>query len=216
MSYIQIQKGGPKNKSARYVYLAWNEWDSDRRRSVQHRFYVGRLVEDGRVLVNKKFSGDRTVFVTVDELQAKAKDRQVFEAWLRGTASGPALTGGVARVDLVGDGWAVRQLADACGLTLLLREVFGDEDSAAWLGLAAHQLVTGHALYRAEAWLSQREFPKAWKGPLVTESAVHGFVARLGADGGRRETFLERWVARHKGTGALVQDITSLAPRQNV
>jgi len=211
MSYMQIQKGGLNNKSARYVYLAWNDWDADRRRSVQHRFYVGRIVEDGRVLVNKKFSGDRTVFVTVAELQAKAKERSVFETWLRGTAAGPTLTGGVARVDIVGDGWVVRHLADACGLSLLLREVFGEEESAAWLGLAAHQLVTGHALYRAEAWLAQRELPQAWKSPLVAESTVHGFVARLGADVGRRESFLERWVARHKGPGALLHDITSIS-----
>jgi len=211
MSYIQIQKGGMNNKDARYVYLAWNEWDSDRQRSVQHRFYVGRMIEDGRVLVNKKFSGDRTVFVTVDDLHSKAKDRPSFEAWLRGTASGPALTGGVARVDIVGDGWVVRHLADDSGLSRLLREVFGETDADAWLGLAAHQMVTGHALYRAEAWLSQREFPKAWKGPLVSESFVHGFVARLGLEVGRRETFLERWVDQHKGTGALVHDITSLS-----
>lgn len=211
MSYIQIQRGGPSNQDARYVYLAWNEWDSDRRRSVQHRFYVGRLVEDGRVLVNKKFSGDQIIFVTLDDLHAHAKDRQAFEIWLRGTACGPAFTGGVARVAIVGDVWVVRHLADASGLSLLLREVFGEEEAEAWLGLAAHQMVTGHALYRAEAWLSQREFPKAWKGPLVSESAVHGFVARVGSDVGRREAFLERWVARHKGTGALLHDITSVS-----
>ncbi len=42
-------------------------------------------------------------------------------------------------------------------------------------------------MYRAKTWLSQREVLEAWKGPLASESAVHGFVARASADAGRRE-----------------------------
>jgi len=58
MSYIQIQKGARTGKQhAKYVHLAWNEWDSDKRQSVQRRFYVGRIGDDGKVVVNKKFSG---------------------------------------------------------------------------------------------------------------------------------------------------------------
>ena len=58
MSYIQVQKGGRANrKRAKYVHLAWNEWDANRRRSVQRRFYVGRIAEGGEVIVNKRFSG---------------------------------------------------------------------------------------------------------------------------------------------------------------
>jgi len=41
MSYVQIQPGGKSNaKGAKYVNLAWNEWDPKRKRSVQRRFYV--------------------------------------------------------------------------------------------------------------------------------------------------------------------------------
>jgi len=40
---------------------------------------------------------------------------------------------------------------------------------------------------------------------------VHGFVARVGADVGRREEFLERWVGRHKRGAAVVFDTTSVS-----
>src|SRR3990172_9992237 len=101
MSYIQIQKGGKGTENGtKYVYLAWNEWDSRRRTSVQHRFYVGRIGEDGTVIVNKKFSGGGDVRVTEDDVRRRATDRASFEAWLRETAAGPALSGGVARVDI--------------------------------------------------------------------------------------------------------------------
>ena len=40
---------------------------------------------------------------------------------------------------------------------------------------------------------------------------MHGFVARVGADVGRREEFLERWVGRHKGAAAVVYDTTSVS-----
>ena len=212
MSYIQIQKGGKTSKKrAKYVHLAWNEWDAHKRQSVQRRFYVGRIGDDGSVVINKKFSGGAGVCVTEEELRAHATDRNSFEAWLRETASGPTLSGGVARVDIVGDGWAARHLASESGLTSLLDEVFGPVDGGALAGLAAHQLVTAHALYRAGSWLSQREIPAAWKGAQVSESVVHGFIARIGEDTGRRERFLERWAGLHKGGKAILHDITSVS-----
>lgn len=212
MSYIQIQKGGKCGKDgAKYVYLAWNEWDPSRQRSVQRRFYVGRIGEDGKVVVNKKFTGGTPVSVTENELRIHATNRASFESWLRETAAGPALTGGVARVDIVGDMWVTQQLANAVGLSAMMIDIFGPEDGGALLGLAAHQLVTGHALYRAGTWLSEREAPAPWKSVLVSESAVHGFVARIGNDVGRRELFLERWASGHKSTGALLHDITSVS-----
>jgi len=212
MSYIQIQKGARTGKQhAKYVHLAWNEWDSDKRQSVQRRFYVGRIGDDGKVVVNKKFSGGYGVCVTEEELRAHATDRNTFEAWLREAASGPTLSGGVARVDIVGDAWMARHLASESGLADLLDSIFGPVDGGALAGLAAHQLVTAHALYRAGTWLSQREIPAAWKGAQVSESAVHGFVARIGEDIGRRERFLEQWAGRHKGGRTVLHDITSVS-----
>lgn len=213
MSYVQIQPGGKSNaKGAKYVNLAWNEWDPSRKRSVQRRFYVGRITPDGEdVLLNKRFTGGGQMRVPLGDVRAHAGKRAGFEAWLRELAGGPATAEGVARVDIAGDAWLVRHLAGASGLEDELTRVFGASDGGALAGLAAHQFATGHALYRAEAWLSQREFPEAWKGPLVSESAVHGFVARVGADVARREEFLERWVGRHKGGAALVFDTTSVS-----
>ena len=212
MSYIQVQEGGKANtKRAKYVHLAWNEWDARRRRSVQRRFYVGRIAEDGAVVVNKRFSGGGDMRLTMQELRAHAVDRATFEAWLRDSTGGVAAPGGVARVDIAGDAWLILHLAGASELSAILAEVFGPAEGGALAGLAAHQFATGHALYRAESWLSQREFPEAWRGPLVSESSVHSFVARIGADTGRREAFLERWAGRHKSGAAVLYDATSVS-----
>ena len=213
MSYVQVQPGGKSNaKGAKYVNLAWNEWDPKRKRSVQRRFYVGRIAPDGEgVLVNKRFTGGGDVRVPLEDLRARAAERAGFEAWLRTLAGGAAAPEGVARVDIAGDAWLVRHLAEASGLAGTLVQVFGPVEGGALAGLAAHQFATGHALYRAEAWLSQREFPEAWKGPLASESSVHGFVARVGGDVARREEFLEAWVRRHKGSSAVVYDTTSVS-----
>jgi hypothetical protein len=212
MSYIQIQNAtNGAGKVTKYVYLAWNEWDSRQQRSVQHRFYVGRIGLDQKVILNKKFSGDREVCVTQEQLQTHAAQRHSFEAWLRETAAGPSLCGGVARVDIVGDSWLAQHLADESGMAAILVEVFGAAEGGALLGLAAHQLVTGHALYRAGSWLSEREMPNTWKSTLVSESSVHGFVAKIGSDIARRESFLDHWNARHKSRGAILHDMTSVS-----
>ena len=212
MSYIQVQKGGRANrKRAKYVHLAWNEWDANRRRSVQRRFYVGRIAEGGEVIFNKRFSGGGDVRVTLEELRKRAANQATFEAWLRDAAGGVTAPGGVARVDIAGDAWLIRQLAGVSGLSEVLVEIFGPVDGGALSGLAAHQFATGHALCRAEAWLSQREWPESWQGALVSESSVHGFVTRIGADTARREAFLERWAGRHKTGGAVLYDATSVS-----
>jgi hypothetical protein len=213
MSYVQIQPGGKSNaKGAKYVNLAWNEWDPKRKRSVQRRFYVGRIASGGEdVLINKRFTGGGDVRVSLGDLRAHAAERASFEVWLRTLAGGVAAPDGVARVDIVGDAWMIRHLVEASALGDILVRVFGPVDGGALVGLAAHQFATGHALYRAEAWLSQREFPESWRGALASESAVHGFVARIGADVARREAFQEQWVQRHKGCAAAVFDTTSVS-----
>ena len=211
MSYIQIQKATIGQKEdAQYVYLAWNEWSSDKRRSVQRRFYIGRIGDDGKVMLNKKFAGDNDVRVTLDELRTHASYRHTFEVWLRGIAQ-PGGANSMARVEIVGDCWAVKHLAVETGLTGLLSEIFGASEGGALTALAAHQLVTGHALYRAESWLSQRETPGSWKGGMTSESSVHGFVAQIGEDVGRREMFIERWAQSHQNSRAVLHDITSVS-----
>jgi hypothetical protein len=212
MSYVQVQDGGEANKKgAKYVHFAWNEWDAKRRRSVQRRFYVGRIADDGDVIVNKRFSGGGDVRVTMKELRDRAQERSSFEVWLRSVGGEIGGTGGVARVEIAGDAWMIRHFAEASGLAAILTEVFGEVDGGALCGLAAHQFATGHALYRAECWLTQREVPASWRSPLVGESSVHGFVARVGADTARREAFLEHWVERHKSSHAVLHDTTSVS-----
>lgn len=212
MSYVQIQKGRlTRRKPARYAHLAWNEWDPRRKRSVQRRFYLGRVSPDGRLILNKRFCGGGEVSVAMEEVRRHARDRTTFEAWLRTVAGGPLVPESVARVDMVGDAWLIRHLAASSGLAARLAEVFGPAEGGALCGLAAHQMVTGHPLYRAECWLSQRELPEAWRGREVSTAHVHGFVARVGADAARREAFLEHWVQQHRPHRALLCDTTSVS-----
>ena len=212
MSYVQIQDGGKANKKQRkYVHFAWNEWDAKKGRSVQRRFYVGRIADDGDMIVNKRFSGGGDVRVTMKEVRDHAKERATFEVWLRSVGGGIGGSGGVARVDIVGDAWMIRHFAKESGLAAVFTEAFGEVEGGALCGLAAHQFATGHALYRAECWLTQREFPASWHNSLGGESSVHGFVARVGADTARREAFLERWIARHKNSRAVLYDTTSVS-----
>jgi hypothetical protein len=213
MSYVQIQPGGKANsKGAKYVNLAWNEWDPGRRRSVQRRGYVGRIAPGGdEVLVNKRLAGRADLRVPLSEVGEHATSRADFEAWLRTRCGADAGAEAVARVDIAGDAWLIRHLCEASGLGEALGAAFGPVDGGALAGLAAHQFATGHALYRAEAWLSQREVPPEWRGALVSESAVHGFVARVGADAARREDFLARWAGRHASGRAIVFDTTSVS-----
>jgi hypothetical protein len=167
--------------------------------------------DEQEVLLNKRFTGGEQVRVALVDLRTRATDKAGFEAWLRTLGGVAHPEDGVARVDIVGDAWLARHLAEASGLVDELVRAFGTVDGGALAGLAVHQFVTGHALYRAESWLSQRELPESWCGTLVSESAVHGFVARLGGDVARREAFLENWVHRHKGDGAMVYDTTSVS-----
>ena len=213
MSYIQIQPGGKANaKGAKYVNLAWNEWDRERKRSSQKRLYVGRLTPCGReVILNKRFSGDREIRLALEEFESRADDKEAFEQWLYTLTLSGKEADPVVRVEICGDAWLVLHLAESSGLQGELEGLFGHRDAGALLGLAAHQFVTGHALYRAEAWLSERELPVSWKSSIVSDSNVYGFVSDMGRDIERREEFFEHWIERHKGEESLIYDTTSIS-----
>lgn len=95
-------------------------------------------------------------------------------------------------MDIVGDAWLIRPCAEASGVEGVLTEIFGEADGGALCGLAAHPFATGHALYRAECWLTQRDLPGRWRSARVADSSVHGFVARLGVDLARVRSSLRR------------------------
>jgi transposase len=213
MSYIQIQPGGKANaKGAKYVNLAWNEWDSERKRSLQRRLYVGRLTPCGReVILNKRFSGGKEMRLPLEEFESRAGDKEAFEQWLYALGLPEIEADSVVRVEICGDAWLMLNLARSSGLQEELEALFGRRDAGALLGLAAHQLITGHALYRAESWLSERELPESWKSSLVSDSNVYGFISDMGRDIARREEFFEHWIERHKGEESLIYDTTSIS-----
>lgn len=215
MSFIQLQsKGGDSKTEADYVHLAWSVWDKLKRQSRQRRFYVGKLDETGEgVVINKKFAGERNIVLPLSEMRERAKDKSEFELWLRNTCARSTGAGVdvAAKVDVVGDVHVLRALAGEIGLDSILDEVFGVETGGALLGLAMHQVATGNPLYRAAAWLEQRELPQALRGPLVSVPNVYGVVAQVGEDLDGRESFIRKWILRHKPQGTVFFDATSVS-----
>ena len=202
-----------------YVHVAHSEWDGRKKRSRQRRLYIGRLTANGKgVELTKKFSGPRKTVVKMAGIRQRLGDLEGLQAWLceqggvGGQPTDTALPAGiVARVLTVGDLHVLLALAERLGMSDILRESFGEADGTALLALALFQAGSGHAYYRAAAWLGEREMPFDVRMPLVSEEGIYGLLARTGADADAREGFLRRWIARHKGESALLYDTTSIS-----
>ena len=80
---------------------------------------------------------------------------------------------------------------------LWLRSRCEELNPKALVGLALHQVATGHALYRAQDWLEQRDIPPEMKGHLTEGGAVYGLISRIGSDYNIREHFLREWIKLH-------------------
>jgi hypothetical protein len=78
MSYIQIQKKhGGGEKALPSVHVAESHWCKARRRSVQSREYLGRLDEDGFVIVSKGYpnrTGERIPLSMIKEMIKNGED----------------------------------------------------------------------------------------------------------------------------------------------
>jgi hypothetical protein len=216
MSFLQLQPRKQKSgKEAVYVHLAWSVWDRKSQRPRQNRLYVGRLSGDRNdVIVNKKFAGEREVALPVSEVREKAGDRAEFEKWLQRKCAAPisrVAEEAIARVDTVGDGHLLHSLALDLELGQSLAEAFGDRLGGALLGLAVHQVATGHALYRASDWLAQRELPEALRCPSTASPQVYATIGEVGGNPDGREGFLRNWIERHQPGGLVFFDATSVS-----
>ena len=218
MSYLQLQpSNSPEGRRAVYAHMAWSCWDEKKHHSVQGRFYVGRVDDKGEnVIINKKFTGGEKILLPLAEVKKQAKFQDKFELWLRsrcGELAPKALgtSDKIAKVNIVGDGRALLSLAKDTGLWPTLRKIFGDAEGGALLGLGIHQVTTGHALYRAQNWLEQRDIPPEMKSHLTGPGAVYGLISRIGSDYNIREHFLREWIKLHGGNGAVLYDTTSIS-----
>jgi transposase len=218
MSYLQLQpNSSPTGRKTDYVYMAWSQWSEKKRYSVQKRFYVGRVDDKGEnVIVNKKFSGGGKILLPLADVEKQAKFQDKFELWLRSRCEelNPKILGTsdkIAKVNIVGDGKALLSLAKKTALCLTLKKIFGDSEGGALVGLALHQVATGHALYRAQDWLEQRDLPPEMKSHLTGPGAVYGLISRIGSDYNIREHFLREWIKLHGDNGTVLYDTTSIS-----
>lgn len=216
MSFLQIQKGkGKDGSSFSYVHLASSVWRKKKKSPKQERIYIGRLDKGGvEIIISKGFparSGERILF---EELKRKVSCGEDIAAWLQSPSALRSISdcGDIpAHVEIVGDAHALMATARDAGLDIVLENSFGREAGMSLLGLAFQQAVDARPIYLAWHWLTERELPTEMKGGNILASAVHGFVARIGADADGRESFFRRWI-RHLGfPEALICDSTSIS-----
>ena len=218
MSFLQWQqKNLVGDKKEKYAYMASSQWNAQKKRSEQKRFYIGRLDADGtHIVISKRFAGNEKILVSIKDVENAVKDKHGFEPWLRNTCLELSKNNArphdkISQVHVVGDCHALIALSGDIGLTETLVKIFGATEGNALLGLAMHQVATGHALYRAQDWLEQRAIPADMKSRLTGTGKVYDFMEQIGSDINRRELFLKTWIKRHGDMETVVFDTTSIS-----
>ena len=144
------------------------------------------------------------------------KDKNGFETWLRNKCLGLSNYKNtnhdkITKVNVVGDCFALMELSDEIKLTETLTKIFGETKGKALLGLAMHQVATGHALYRAQDWLEQRSIPEAMKNSFTKVGKIYNFITETGEDINSRDLFLKAWINHHGDNETVLFDATSIS-----
>ncbi len=221
MSFLQWQPKKLKNdKIEKYAYMASSQWNPNKKRSEQIRLYIGRLdVSKKNIIVGKKFAGNENILLTLKEVENAVKDKNGFETWLQNKCLGLSNYKNtnhdkITKVNVVGDCFALMELSDEIKLTETLTKIFGETKGKALLGLAMHQVATGHALYRAQDWLEQRSIPEAMKNSFTKVGKIYNFIAETGEDINSRDLFLKAWINHHGDNETVLFDTTSISNLQ--
>lgn len=218
MSFLQWQPKRLKNgKNEKYAYMAFSQWNTNKKRSEQNRLYIGRLdVDKINIIVGKKFAANEKILLPIDEVKKAVKDINGFEPWLRNkclelSKNKSTNHDKITKVNIVGDCYALMELSDEIRLTETITKIFGQTKGKALLGLAMHQVATGHALYRAQDWLEQRIVPLEMKNNLTGVGKVYSFIAQIGENINIRELFLKEWINHHGDNETVLFDTTSIS-----
>lgn len=218
MSFLQLQqKELSDGKKEKYAYMTSSKWNIHKKRSEQKRFYIGRLnTAATHVIITKTFSGNENIFLPIQDIKEAIKNNHDFKAWLENkcleiSKNNAKKNDKITTVNILGDCHVLMALSDEIGLTKTLLKIFGEEEGNALLALAMHQVVTGHALYRAQDWLEQRQLSAEMKSHLTCIGKVYHFIAQIGADIHRRELFLKSWVKLYGEADTLLFDLTSIS-----
>ncbi len=218
MSFLQLQqKNLADDKKEKYVYMAYSQWNTHKKRSEQERFYIGRLnADETHIIIGKRFAGNEKILLSIKDVKNAVKDRRGFEPWLRNkclelSKNKATKHDKITKVNVVGDCHALIALSDEIGLTDTLLKIFGATEGKALLGLAMHQVATGHALYRAQDWLEQRVIPAEMKSSVTGTGKVYNFIAQIGSNVNSRDLFLKAWIKLHGEMETLLFDTTSIS-----
>jgi hypothetical protein len=211
MSYIQIQKKhGGGEKALPSVHVAESHWCKARRRSVQSREYLGRLDEDGFVIVSKGYPNRTGERIPLSMIKEMIKNGEDVTAWLR--TGGRRFPEGaeVAGVEDVGVVRVFAELARRIGLRECLEEAFGPRTADALVSLAAFQNQKAAPLYLADSWV--RSLARSDRPALdLSSSGIRRLAGVIGSGDAGKELFHKAWIKKLGSPEALVHDTTSIS-----
>ncbi|HOZ02079.1 MAG TPA: IS1634 family transposase [Candidatus Syntrophosphaera sp.] len=215
MSYLVIQNGKDGKK---YAYQCTAQWNSEKKRSVQKRVYLGvHDPQTGELVPRRQRSsrpGQRIGMDAVKEIAKRSGDAQ--QAILEAMASGPGrskpdsvLAPSVVEVAEPGCIHLVEQIAASTGLEATLSATFGARLARQLILLAAYQITQADPIYLARPWLEKTLGKRACATLKFQEEGA--LLNQLGADPVQRMTFLKAWALQRKHPQALIYDITSVS-----
>jgi hypothetical protein len=225
MAYLTFQKqGGGRYTSIFATVARWGDLKGGRRGAVQERSYVGRLDRrTGRVRLSKGMAGGSGLEIEVEELRRRVKESGAIEAvqaWLgglcpgmAGVRAGGAFAGlrGDLGTALVGQVYALGEMAKAMGLDRCLAGAFGEQVGLALLHLAMHQAVRGEPLYLAAAWMDDLWLPAAIAEFDFSSAGLSRLMDAVGRAESDRQSFFQAWMAARRHPRGLVYDTTSIS-----
>ena len=216
MSYIVKQVG--RNRQIN-VYIAENRYDREKRQSRQKRTYLGVFDEKrGELLLGKNTpEPDKELLSLLASKNIKYLGHKADLPGRKPVAGSKrrfrlsSAVGDVAKlfkIMEVGRIKALWTLAEDSGLVKALSEAFGVSAGRRLLGLAAHQVCEGDALYLACPWLEETgEF----EGEGISVSSLNRLLTSVGSDENARDAFFAKWIELSGCPRVLIHDTTSIS-----
>lgn len=219
MAFVQVVtvRDVRSGKRRPYAYLVTNQWNPERKMPVPLRKHLGAYdPEAGTVSVSVALAGHPGLTVPLSEVKERAAKGGDVAKWLaaEGEKSWPGTARAkveLERIEVWGVTAAFMALAAKTGLDTALAEGFGKDDAEALLALAIHRAATGHAAFRAAAWLEGTPLAKVKRD--LSSAGISRLHRRIGENVDGQARFRRAWLERCGHPRSLVCDTTSISTR---
>jgi transposase len=167
-----------------YLYEDVSYWDKEKGYSTHKRTCIGKKGPDGKSVYNKYHRNREKIHALSCEVKKSNE---------------------VSNTTFVGETMILDMVMQDTGVSRVLAESFGENDSRKILSLSYYQICRGKALSNAEDWLDQRGL-----GNLgLSSQRVSELLERLKED--KINTFFKRWAGEHAEKGNQLFDLTSVS-----